>query len=283
MVFSARPPGRRFRATAVLLAVALVLSGCASWPRHGVTPGTEAVFPIAVLPVRVTAQASHLSDLTAVPAPAGVAEREQIDAELARAGEALTRSLTDRLDASPHLEPVDPGRVAEVMAATPEADPAALGRALGVSAVLQVTLSGYGKIKRRWLTWLIGSGVVEAVVQGVVAARVTKNNWIALGIGLEELASELLTWGGGAWLFNAHYAPVTLEARLVASRDGEVVWRNLVVVGIDRKALKRLPKEERKRREVQLRVTAERAARTLARHLEKSARRRLTKPAAARS
>jgi hypothetical protein len=256
--------------------LALLSTACAGWPAHGVRPTPEGRYRVALAPVTVTARAAHLSDLTTVPPPApeGAAEQAAIQATLAQVGEETTRALADGLAASPLLELVPP----TPLAAAPETDPAAAARAAGADAALVVDLSGYGRIKRRWLVYLIGSGAAEAVVQGVVTANVVGSGWVGLGIGLEEMGSELLTWGGGAWLFNAWYAPVTLEARLVAAADGRTLWREVVFVGIDRKALKAFPKSERGRREVQLRVTAAKARTDLVRDLERAANRRLHPP-----
>jgi len=271
----------RFRLTPALM-LALALCGCASWPAHGVRPTPEGTYRIALLPVAVTAHVNRLADLTTVPPPGpeGEAGREAdgqaIAATLAGVGADMTRTLAEDLAASPVLDPVPPERVAAAAAASGEdADPATVARAAGADAALVVDVSGYGRIKRRWLVYLIGSGAVEAVAQGVIAYHVVDNGWVALGVGLEELGSELLTWGGGTWLFNARYAPVTLEAKLVAAADGRTVWRDVVFVPVDRKALKALPEAERKRREVELRVTAAQARAELVGDLEKAAGYRL--------
>jgi len=264
------------------LLAALALAGCASWQAHGVVPDPAGAYRIVLLPVTVTAGARHLSDLETVapPAPEGTAERARIETALADAGAGLEADLRARLGASPRLDLVDADTTARALAAaglgTGEgADPAAVARAAGADAALSVTLAGYGRIPGRWVGYLIGSGVVEGVAQGVIAQQVVGNFWVGLGVAAEEIASEVLTWGGAAWLFDAHYAPVALEARLDAARDGRRVWFDLTVVGIDRKGLKGLPPERRSRREVQLDLTAAKAAGELAGHLERAAKRRL--------
>lgn len=256
---------------ALALAAALALPGCASWPAHGVRPTPEGTYRVALVPVAVSARAAHLSDLVTVaaPAPVGAAEDAAVRAALAGTGAEMTRALAEALAASPVLE------VVPLPPVPADADPAAAARAAGADAALVVDLSGYGRIKGRWIAYLIGSGAVEAAAQGVVAARVVGNPWVGVGVALEEMGSELLTWGGGAWLFDARYAPVTLEAELVAAADRRTVWRDVVFVGIDRKALKALPEAERGRRDVQLAVTAARARTDLVRDLERAARRRL--------
>ncbi len=49
------------------------------------------------------------------------------------------------------------------------------------------------------------------------------------------------------------------------------------MTAIDRKALNKIPEEERKEKEVQLRVTAEKAEKDLVENLEKAARKNLWK------
>jgi hypothetical protein len=50
---------------------------------------------------------------------------------------------------------------------------------------------------------------------------------------------------------------------LISAKDGEDVWSHTTFDSIDRKALKKLPEEERKKKEVQLRVTSEKVVRDL--------------------
>jgi hypothetical protein len=200
--------------------------------------------------------------------------------------EDMTRSMETRLNAGPYFEVVPYEQVAEVPAAqgvqsanaplTPE-QIKSLGTALNVRAVLVIRLSGYGRLKRRWVVYLIGTGVVEGVVWGAVVVGATKNVWVGLAVGLEEIAQEILTWGGGAFLFNRYYAPVTIEGELISTMNGKPVWSHTTFDSIDRKALNKLPEEERKKKEVQLKVTAEKAEQDLVENLEKAARKNLWK------
>ncbi|MDH5525813.1 MAG: hypothetical protein OEY97_00720 [Nitrospirota bacterium] len=267
------------------LLAAVLLSGCAGWSGHGVTP-EAGEFHIVLLPARVTAQVGKLSELTEPPAPpddtssapiaSPSANEAAIQAELAAAAARITGLLAARLDASPALRvwvaPTD--RLTD--ASGHALPPAEVARAVGAAAALELDISGYGKLKPRWVTLLLAKGAVEATLHAVVAWQVLDNPWAAAALFVEELAVETLTWGGSAKLFNAHYSPVILEARLRSASDGKTVWSDMVVVPTDRKALKRRPEVERKRREVQLEVTSERAVRRLAKGLEKTARRRIS-------
>ncbi len=260
------------------------VTGCAAWSGHGIYPSVEnGRVGIAVLPVEVTAQVNHLADITTLPDSPQIPltdERIQITAKLEQAGARLEALLNEELSHQPSFAIAGRRKVTSALSQrhTPDvplddALAAGVGRRLGVPMVLRTTLSGYGKLKRRWTVYLIGSGVVEGLVQGLIAARVTNNTWVAVGLAVEEIAQEVLTWGGGAYLFNRHYAPVTLEARLIASGDGALLWHDVVFVGIDRKALKAIPDAQRERRETQLQVTADKAGRRLAKQLAKAIRR----------
>ncbi len=134
--------------------------------------------------------------------------------------------------------------------------------------LLSVRVAGYGRVERRWVVWLIGSGIVEGAAQGT-ALGLLAGAWAGVGIALEEVVQETLTWGGGAFAFNRVFTPVVLEARLT-SPSGEKAWSKTILVERDRKAIKSLPKDERKDKAARLRVTARKAAQELAAKLAKA-------------
>jgi len=96
----------------------------------------------------------------------------------------------------------------------------------GVDLVLAVDVSGYGRVKRKWILLMAGTGLIEAVAQGVAAAGVTGNPAVGAGVAAEEIAQESL-WLGGAWLWNKYLAPVTLEGRMWRVRDGRLIWHDV--------------------------------------------------------
>ncbi|HVE13248.1 MAG TPA: hypothetical protein VNI01_07635 [Elusimicrobiota bacterium] len=173
----------------------------------------------------------------------------------------------------------DPGRVsrevhealAGELARHPEFEVVA-STAAGGQAALQVDVGGYGKVKRSWLFWLIGSGVVEGAVQGALLAQVG-GPWAGLGIAVEEVAQESLTWGGGAFVFNRVFTPVILDGELRSGADGARIWSKTALARINRRALKELPEERRKEKAVRLRLTAQKAAEELVDSLSKAFRR----------
>ncbi len=142
---------------------------------------------------------------------------------------------------------------------------------MDVQALLITKLSGYGKIKKKWVAYMIGTGVVEGVVQGVLVATVVENDWLAVGLAAEEILQEIVVWGGGAFFFNNIFTPVILESKLISTTEGKVIWKQTAFAHINRKALKRFPKEERGKKELRLQMTTEKAEEQLIESLEKSA------------
>ncbi|MBI5192825.1 MAG: hypothetical protein HZA08_05225 [Nitrospirae bacterium] len=263
--------------------MACLFSGCATWAQHGVTAEHNKKFHIAVLPIEVTAEIGKISDITTSPS-GGADENKLIQEQMKNVGEQLTRALNSRLIESEYIEivPIESsGANTSILApAAPQAwsakefDKLKIGR--DVQAVLLVRLAGYGKMKRKWLTYLIGTGVVEGMVQGVLAAKLVHNTWVGIALALEEVGQEILVWGGSSFLFNKYYAPVTLEAQLISTLDGKSMWDDTVFVSVDKKAIKALPEEDRKKKENQLYLTAKKALNELAGDLDKTAKSNLS-------
>ncbi len=271
-----------------VVSLSFLLAGCATWAGHGVTAYPHQKLRIAVLPVQSEVKIKSLKDIETIPEPAKDIpdEDKHVRQQMQKVTEDMTRSLESRLNASPYFEVVPHEQVAEALeaqAVQPANAPLtaeqikSLGIALNARAVLVIRLSGYGRLKRRWVVYLIGTGVVEGVVEGTVVGGATKNIWVGLAVALEEIGQEVLTWGGGSYLFNMYYAPVTIEGALISTMDGQKVWSHTAFDSIDRKALRKLPEEERKKKEVQLRVTAEKAEKDLVENLEKAAKKNVWK------
>lgn len=254
-------------------ALVMLLCGCATWPEHGVTPDAGGRVRIAVLPVENRAEIAKLGDIVTLPAtPADGSQ--QIAQRMAAVTDDITTAIERQLAASPYFEVVDHTAVLKVLgsgddALTPERL-RQLQSSLDVQAVLAVQLSGYGRLKRKWLFYLIGSGVVEGAVQGIAVGKATGSAGAGLAVWAEEILQESLTWGGGAYLFNRRFAPVILEGGLTSTADGKTIWSDTAFANLDTKALKRRLKAERDRKEVQLQVTTEKVTRELVKALLKT-------------
>jgi hypothetical protein len=265
------------------LAIALLLlsTGCAPWSSH-MTLSPEQKIRIAVLPVKSDVEIMDLRDIETIPETNFVIdEQKHIQERMREVTQGLTRAIEARLNAGPYFSVIPDEQVAGALGVR-EGEPVpsplseeqieSLGGTIGAEAVLAVRLTGYGRLKRRWVVYLIGTGVVEGLVEGTLAAGAVHNVWAGVVVGGEEIVQEILTWGGGSYLFNRYYSPVTLEGDLYSTKDGESVWSDTAFDSIDRKALKTLPEEEQKKKEVQLRVTVRKTERDLLDSLEKAAR-----------
>lgn len=266
------------RCGALLLSLSLV--GCAGWSQ-GIPVSSHEKIRIAILPVENVAQIGKLTDIVSPPAALSVEGDEQvvIQGRLRQVTADMTHHVEDRLSTNPCFVVVPNPEVSAAMDVYPtplpsdwlsDEDVRWLGSATQAQMVLQIKLSGYGQIKRKWLVYLIGSGVVEGVVQGVVVGKAT-TGWAGAVVAAEEIAQEVITWGGGAALFKTYYSPVTLEGRLVNVVDGKILWHDTAFVSTDRKALERLPEEESARKETQLALTVAKAEKELLDDLLKAA------------
>ncbi len=274
---------RSFFARSIPGVIALfVLAGCATWSAHGINVASDRKVRLAVLPVQSDVVIDKLKDIETLPEGTQEIpnEQEQIRNRMEQAAEGMTLDIETRLAAGPFFEVVPPEETKRALEAqglrpgnpvTPE-QAQKIGTGLGAQAVLITRLSGYGRLKKAWVAYLIGSGVVEGVVEGVLVGGATKQVWIGVVVASEEILQEVLTWGGGAYLFNLNFSPVIIEGRLISPVDKKTVWSDTAYHSIDRKALKKLPETERKRKEIQLKVTAESTIRALVESLEKAAK-----------
>lgn len=124
---------------------------------------------------------------------------------------------------------------------------------------LTVNVSGYGSIKPKWKRILIGTGAVEAVVQGLVVGSATQNPWLGIAVSTEEMTSEYLTWNGVDWLLGETYAPVTLEGELTDVKNRKVIWRDSYFVTDNDDELAKLSSAEKKDKSRQLKASLHKA------------------------
>lgn len=251
-------------------------TGCATWSQHGVNPGQDLKFRIAVAPIIDSAEVDKLSDIQTLVDEA-VVDGKRVQSQMQNVTKQLEILLKHKLEESEYLELV-PIHIQAVDAGQFEMNAETIQKIkakYNVQAVLVVTLSGYGKIKRKWLTYLIATGVVEGVVQGYVAAKLVDNTWVGLVVALEEIGQEVLVWGGGSRLFNKYYSPVTLEARLISTTDAQAIWDDTIFASVDSDAIEKLPEQDRDKRELHLQLTAKKAINELIEELNDKARHNL--------
>jgi hypothetical protein len=158
-------------------------------------------------------------------------EKSLINQEMKRATSSLTDDFAAKLSSS------------SVFIPTP---------ANGAEIEIRVKLEAYGRVPGKWLVILVGSGAGEAVAQGVIVAEATGLKWLAAGVSAEEMASESLTWLGGAFLTNRFLTPIILSCDVMRLRDRKTIWSKHIFNLYSRKIIALLPPDQRYRREYQL-------------------------------
>lgn len=266
------------RRSLILVSVAL-LCACASWRRKGLSVSPPRKIRVAVLPLELDFKVKRPEDLETVVST-GTTRRRREEGEALKA--ALARSLGEdfalRVSSSylfTAIRPVDVESAMESLglstaAAASESDYPRLARALGADALLRVRVHGYGRVKASWLWMLWGSSFGEGAAQGVIVAEAAANVWAAAAVAAEEVAQEGVEWFGGGYLFDRYYAPVVLEGDLYAA-NGRKLWGRWFVVTRNKRAVKRLPDAERRKKQARLLLTFDKARDELMRSLEKAA------------
>ncbi|MDE2290488.1 MAG: hypothetical protein KGL53_00285 [Elusimicrobia bacterium] len=244
----------------LLLLAAVFAAGCASWQRHGVSLLPPAKLRVAVPVPRFAVRIRRLRDVMSVPKGAEAGTPQEIARSTEALAAAMQRSFEVRLSSSYFFTPVPTSAAHD--------------------ATLEVTVLGYGRIKRSWVWLLLGSGVVEATSQSVIVIEATGSAPAAMAVGAEEAAQELAEDVGGVFLFDRYFTPVVLKAELVSAKDGKVLWRRWALGTRDRKAFKKLPPAERAKKEERLRIVFRDARDALVRKLEKTALRNEPAPGA---
>jgi hypothetical protein len=177
---------------------------------------------VAMAPSTLSAPVRKLSDIRNGASSASAHDKALLQQDLVAVRGNVDTSVQGWLSARKRMRLVNAAQAVPLKVALAQA------RQQGADLLLAVDVSGYGHIKRRWIVLLFGSGVIEGITQGVVAADATGNPAIGIGVGAEEMASEGLTWIGGSWFWDKYFAPVTLEGRMWRVRDGRLIWHDII-------------------------------------------------------
>ncbi|MGH7205089.1 MAG: hypothetical protein ACREI2_02645 [Nitrospiraceae bacterium] len=123
---------------------------------------------------------------------------------------------------------------------------------LGADLLVTGTVQDYGKVRWHWLAaGMLGDMTWETVVIGLATAW---NPALILGnVGFELLTSTPV-WFGGGYLFGVAFRPVRVEASAIDPLNGAVVWHDTEVAIYVWGRLKEVPEEDRKKKEIQLRL-----------------------------
>lgn len=270
----------------IAVASATLLVGCASVPRRTFDFQPPRKVRVAVLPMRLTAPIRRLREVQSAPPPVGADESSLLSERVDAVMKDLMGTFEEQMGRSYLFDVIadsDVGKALRELGHRASTAPLSseelrrLGPALGSPVFLELRLAGYGKIKRKWLFYLVGSGMVEAAVEGAVVAEATHSPWLGAAVAAEEAIQETLTWGGGIFFFDRFFTPVVVEGEM-RDAGGAVLWKNSVSRARASGLLKDVPSTERKKREVRLRLVAERSVRNLERSLEDEAWRHSRRP-----
>jgi hypothetical protein len=201
--------------------VSLLLSACTvSVPYPLGIEGRQHV-AVAMAPSTFSAPVHRLSDIQNGASSGATHDKALLRQDLAAVRNGVDASVRDWLHGRSYVQRIDAAPAAPLKQALAQA------RQQGADLLMAVDVSGYGHIKRRWIVLMFGSGIIEGLTQGVAAADATGNPALGIGVGVEEVTSEGLTWIGGSWFWGKYFAPVTLEGRMWRVRDGRLIWHDI--------------------------------------------------------
>jgi len=246
----------------IAASLVLHLAGCGS--------GTSEVQPlpslanrltIAVLPFTMGVEITSLSSLQTVNGDIEPQEEPRLVAQAVNRVRAEARQLLFTRLAQKHvyglvpLEETDRALDELGIAATERLSPEQQHRLrlrLGADLLVTGVVLDYGKV--RW-QWLAGGMLADIAWESVVLGLATSWNPAAIfgNVGFELLTSTPL-WFGGGYLFGVAFRPVRAQVTAIDPVDGAVVWRETEVAIYIRRRLTEVPEEDRKKKEVQLRL-----------------------------
>lgn len=262
-----RKPVHRHTAVVILLATMLWAASCAAGESTARPDVAEVNRPsIAVLPFAFSVELSKLSSVQTVDeelSPEREAEligkaKAEIPArarQLAQDGLSKARQFVmipleqvDRAVADLKLEPGVPVSPAQALV---------LRERLGVDLVIGGIVQDYGKVRWQWLAaGMAGDMTWESLALG--AATAWNPAAIFGNIGFELLTSTPV-WFGGGYLFGVAFSPVRVDAWAVETQRGTEVWDSEAIAVYVWRRLKTVPEEDRKKKEVALRLNLKKA------------------------
>lgn len=247
---------------AVMVGLSFGLAGCVGLRSEAKPnpPPTDRV-KIAVLPFAMGVEITSLSSIQSVN---GDLEPEEEPRLVAQAVAQITddarrlmyaRLADQRVYALISLEETDRVLGELGIATTEPFSPEHLNRLrvqLGADLLVTGVVQDYGKV--RW-QWLAGGMLADMTWESVALGLATAWNPAAIlgNVGFELLTSTPV-WFGGGYLFGVAFRPVRAEASAIDPVTGAVVWHETEVAIYTRGRLKEVPEEDRKKKEVQLRL-----------------------------
>lgn len=130
-----------------------------------------------------------------------------------------------------------------------------------VDAIFFGEIPWYGKTK---LLYPILGMSLDIAAESIALGILT--NWnstiVLANVGLELLTGAPL-WFGGAYIFGWAFRPVSIDAYAYSAGDGSLIWENTVDQVASGDELKKFPEEDRKKKEIQLETSLNKAVHSL--------------------
>jgi len=239
-----------------------ILGGCAWFQTrpHQEIPLEERPY-VAVLPIGIEVEITQLSYIKSVEEDLSPEDEAQ---QLADALQEIRMEarwlLQSRLAAGQRFKFVPDEQVATATTqlelkpgVVPTTDQLADLRAqLGADLVIVGNILDYGKI--RWQYWVPGLVVSMLTETLIVGAATGFNPAVMAATAGSELLTDVPFWWGGAYIGGWAFRPVRVEVSAIDPSDGVVVWEEMEAAVYLWGRLKEVLEQERKKKEVQLRL-----------------------------
>ncbi len=265
-------PQSRAHDSLLAFIILALLTGCSVLQLQPVPPPDPAI-TIVVAPVSLEAtirKSTQIHSFDAPPTPEAepLIKKQLVEAVKLHAQRRLTEQLakqprftvipfenTQRLQEHLHLpERILEEREVRLLAEQAKADIAILAR-----------ITAYGSVP--WKYWAAGLAT-ETLVELMVVGFASGWNPAAIGgyFAIDFLLIDLPLWGGGAYIAGWAFRPVIVEVEAVqlGSCPGAIWNKQEEAIRVPGKTLDEYPPEERKRKEIQLRVNLDHAMEEIA-------------------
>lgn len=262
---------QKFISFCMLTLILIQVSGCNLLPWRATVPPDPPI-KLLVAEIKMRAPLSSPDDLKSFDKPPSSEEEAALLVQLIKeVEERASRIFTEQLAQQPGFTVISSAEVAQIRTelnlADNEIDATQL-RILGTQAGADIVLTGrildYGKVQ--WKYWVAGLVISMLAETLIVGAATGFNPVIMAAAAGSELLTDLPFWWGGAYIAGWAFRPVRIKVKALQITGCEQrVWKEQeLIVLIPGKSLKKHPREDRKRKEVQLGVNVEESLMELA-------------------
>jgi len=197
----------------------LVLSGCAVHQPYPFGMLGKKDVNLAYSPVGEHAEVSSYKDIHSLPKGVLMDEDKKIQAELAAVQSDVNTWLKQSMASQTMISHQAVNDTWQDIVSGVKASDADL--------FLEVDITEYGHIRKKWIALMAGTGFIEGVAQGVMVSKATGNQTLGLAVGAEEVLSESVVAFLGPYLWSRFLSPVILEGRMWRVDTGKLIWKDV--------------------------------------------------------